>query len=288
MPIHIRENQYLGVNPHLNSHFQQREGWEGFHVEHLVFMREAIQSLLPPQYYVVSEQSLQLSVLDPLEGKLRTSDLGIYSSVQAPALVGLAEQTATPTGVFALAETLVEPEHFSGIVIYHAKDSESLGRPITRIELLSPSNKPPGSHTEQYQVKRTATLESGIHMVEIDYLHEQKSALEIIPQYMRRQTGATPYNILVNIAQPSVEAGRTLRYGFNVDELIPKIPVPLLEMTITLDLNAVYQRTFAANTVFGMRLVNYEALPLGFESYSVQDQERIHKRMTEIQRQATG
>ena len=76
-----------------------------------------------------------------------------------------------------------EEETLTGLVIYQAGEGSVLGRPITRIELLSPANKPPGSHHEQYMVKRLETLKSGLRLVELDYLHESHPVIQALPSY---------------------------------------------------------------------------------------------------------
>ena len=60
--------------------------------------------------------------------------------------------------------------------------------PITRIELLSPANKFGGSHAAIYLMNRQRTLEAGINMVELDYLHETRSPIQAIPDYTKRES----------------------------------------------------------------------------------------------------
>ena len=244
MPIHARKNLYQGVNAHLHSYFQQEGGWESFHAVHIVHLLEAVQELLPTGYRAFAEKSLQLSIFDPDTGD----------------------------------ETLVEPEYLRAVVIMHG-DSFGRYKPVTRIELLSPANKPPGSHANQYQVSRAETLLSGIHMVEIDYLHERRFPVERISSYPDRALGSLPYNFLVSLGEREERQGQVLRYGCAVDETLPLIPIPLLKGALKLDLNGVYKRTFGSNPAYGEDIVDYATLPLGMHTYSEEDQARILKRM---------
>ncbi len=49
--------------------------------------------------------------------------------------------------------------------------------------------------------------------------------------------------------------------------------------SVPFDFGAVYNHTFAANNVYGRRLVDYAALPEGFDTYDEEDQRRIRARM---------
>jgi len=161
-----------------------------------------------------------------------------------------------------------------------------LGILVTRIELLSPANKPPGSYYRQYLAKRDETLLAGINLVEIDYLHERRSPLAILPDYTRQEPHAYPYHILVSRPYPSLADGQTAIYGFRVDDPIPAIAIPLAgEDSVTLDLNAVYNHTFSSNLTYGLRIVDYEQPPPGFETYDAEDQQHIRSRMAAVAQQ---
>jgi hypothetical protein len=290
MPIHLRENQYRGVNAHLHSYLQQRGDWSIFHGEHISDLRGALQDLLPPEsgYFVVSEKSLQIARDDLISGETSRSrivpDVGIYKTGEGLAPSAVPAYPASPGAEVSIVETLSEPENVVGIVIYRAQDdAEGLGAPVTRIELLSPANKPPGSHYRQYIAARVETLQSGINLVEIDYLNERRSPLAVLPDYTRHEPKSYPYVILVSRPYPSLEEGKTAIYGFRVDDPIPVIPIPLAGGEgVLLDLGAVYQQTFNSNYVYGLRIVDYEKLPEGYETYDDEDQRRIKARMEAV------
>jgi len=47
MPIHSDENLCPGINPHLNSALQQRNGgWKSFHAYHLIHMADQLNAIL--------------------------------------------------------------------------------------------------------------------------------------------------------------------------------------------------------------------------------------------------
>ncbi len=156
--------------------------------------------------------------------------------------------------------------------------------PVTRVELLSPANKPGGSHFRSYIEKRMETLAAGINLIEMDYLHETRPILPVIPSYIDREENAHPYTICVSNPHPNLEAGKTAVYGFGIDMSIPIIDIPLAgEDFVTVDFGAAYNVTFASNRYYGLFAVDYEQFPVNFDSYTEADQQRIRERMKIIQ-----
>jgi len=291
MAIHLRENQYQGINAHLHSTLQQRGDWSIFHGMHITHLSEALQAILPPDsgYIVVPEKSLQIIRDDFFSGQaqmVRTiPDVGIYKASGGSNLISATPQVATPGATVAVIDTFTEIETVNAIVIYktQAEDEDIFGKPITRIELLSPANKPPGSHYPQYISKRHDTLLSGLNLVEIDYLHERRAVLAILADYPQGEPKAYPYVILVSHPYPSLDEGTTDIYGFRVDDPIPTIAIPLAgNETIALDLGKVYNHTFISNFLYGLRLVDYEKIPEGFDTYDEVDQDHIKARMENV------
>jgi hypothetical protein len=287
MAIHSQVNQYRGVNAHLHSYYQSHGGWAGFHGSHIADLGRSLNALLPAGYIIDTEQSLQIREFHPVTGerllKRTQPDMTIFTHLTQPVQTGSAG-AAAPTLTQPLLETipLGEDLYFMALVIYHLEGDETLGHPVTRIELLSPSNKPPNEGYLQYIEKRYAVLKGGIHMVEIDYLHETASPIKGIPAYPQ-QADSYPYAITVSSPVPSLEAGVSATYGFPVDTPLPTIGIPLLNDTsISLNFDAVYQQTFSSMKAYSLR-VDYEALPERFDSYGAADQERIRRRMAAVQ-----
>jgi len=244
MAIHIRENQYKGVNAHLNSYLQNEPGgwWEVFHSNHLAHIRDAVDAQLPPGYYALNEKSLQVEI----------------------------------------AETIDEEDYLTSVVIVQGDSTRNI-KPVTRIELLSPSNKPPNSNSHFYITRRNETLISGINLVEIDYLHQSSSPIWILPSYPKREAKSYPYMILVSNPHPTLVEGVMEIFSFRVEDSIPLINIPLLgEDKITFDFGEVYNRTFRLNRYFYEVADDYEQKPMNFESYDDEDQRRIEALMRSI------
>ncbi|MAS34613.1 MAG: hypothetical protein CL610_11445 [Anaerolineaceae bacterium] len=283
MPIHLRNNLYKGINAHLHSALQSPGGgWESFHAAHITHLMEAIDTLLPDGYYVLNEKSLQLSTfnIETEEKSISRTrpDLSIYQDRPSRTLESGITADA-PALTLPIVKTVFEEDPLTALVIYHAEVHNS-EIPVTRIELLSPGNKPGGSHYPQYIAKRNETLDSGINLVEIDYLHESRSPVWGLKSYPDHETGAYAYTILVSNPHPNVSEGETEVYGFYVNDPIPRVRIPLAKSdAITLDFGAAYNITFSRNRYYSTRLVDYEQVPVRFETYSADDQQRIHERM---------
>ena len=292
MAIQADTNLYPGINAHLNSFLQNEPGgWRNFHAEHITDIAREIDQHLPPGYFTRSEKSLQIGEFDPgcgSQGSTRTTpDITVYRQPsQRAATAAAAEASDTPVITIPLAQTLTEEDDLTGLIIYQAGEGSALGRPITRVELLSPANMPGGSHYEQYMVKRWDTLRSGLRLVEIDYLHQTPPIIPQLLDYSHRVEGALPYVILVSDPRPTFDQGKTDVYAFSVDDALPVINIPLAGADgVKISFGTVYNRTFESSRFFRM-IVDYAQLPTAFDRYSSSDQARIQKRLADIQKNA--
>lgn len=189
---------------------------------------------------------------------------------------------ANPTAVIAMQEALDPEDLLNSSVIYKVDGENLLGTPVARVELLSPANLPGGSHHSLYLEKRTQTLQSGLRLVEIDYLHERRPVLSILPSYRDREANAFPYMILVNDPHPTLKEGQISVYDVGIDDRLPRIRVPLLdEDAVIVDFGAIYNMTFASLKFFAL-VVDYEQEPPQFDRYTPADQGRIRDLMADI------
>jgi Protein of unknown function (DUF4058) len=284
MSIHLRENQYRGVNAHLQSHFQSEGGWEMFHAAHITHLAEKLDTLLPEGYYALNEKSLQLSAMDFESGDIKHSrmrpDITILREA-FPDPTDRSPQSGTPFATLPLIRIALEDDPLDAVLIYQEDDANTVTL-VTRLEVLSPTNKPPGSHYRQYLRKRNDTLNARINLVEVDYLHETRLPTTLLPIYPY-EVDSAPYLILVNRPSGKKADEKTLAYQFSVDSDIPIIDIPLAgKEVLPLDMNPIYNQTFASNRYYGIKLVDYSELPVRFDSYSPADQQRIRERMTAI------
>jgi hypothetical protein len=290
MPIQLRENPYKGVNPHLQSWLQtpgtqsHPSPWQGFHANHISHIADFLNDKLPLGYVAHPEQSLQIRAEDfgsPAEITRRIPDVTVYerqgrTGTEAPAAV------ADPDArIITLEETLDVTEDFvTAVVIRQVTTDDRFGTVVTRIELLSPSNMPGHTAYESYRINRSEALYSETPLIEIDYLHELPPPLLKVPIYPS-QPDSYPYNIYISDPRPSVPEGHLIHYRFSVDEPFKIVTIPLAgEETLDFDFGAVYHHTFARGR-WGVYL-DYDQLPLRFESYSPADQERITAKAAQL------
>jgi hypothetical protein len=127
------------------------------------------------------------------------------------------------------------------------------GDVITAIELLSPVNKRSGEGRRTYEFKRQAILGSQTHFIEIDLLRSGS------PMAMGETLEPTDYRLLVSRAN---DRPLTQLYGFNIEQPIPLIPVPLkigeqdLDLNLKLLLDEIYAQARYA------RRIDYQTAPV--------------------------
>ncbi len=284
----MRDNPYPGINAHLNSLLQtpgtddQPAVWPAFHSQHIANLTEALNAQLPDHYLALNQQSLQTRSVEIggfMELRRPVPDVSIFQKGQPgsqtePALA------ATPTWEASIADVLEPVPQPQAAVIHELLPQGKLGRVVTRIELLSPSNKPGGSHYETYAVKRVEALQGDVPLIEIDYLHESSPVISQLPAYPHHPL-SYPYAILISDPRPDWGTGKVRVYGFSVTEPIKVFPVPLAgDESILLDLNAVYQHTFRAGR-WG-DLLDYQTGPERAETYRPQDREYIRLVMARL------
>lgn len=247
MSIKPRENIYNGVNAHLNSQLQHEFGaWEVLHSGHITDITRAIDAALPPGYLAENERGLQI----------RTIHIDDEDSILAGLEYG-------------------EDVYLTAVAIREVLETGEIGKPVTWIELLSATNKPPGQGFFQYREKRITALKSGIALVEIDYLHETRSPISNSLSYPDKEEGATPYIITVTNPRPNLETGRMKEFGFQVDDPLPTVKIPLKdEDSVTVNFQEIYNRTYESLHAFSYR-VDYDIVPVGMDTYVASDQKRI-------------
>jgi hypothetical protein len=290
-PVRAVKNQYRGINAHLHSYFQSEGGWDSFHTNQITdLMRLMSAALLPKGYIAEIEQSLQIRRAGILVGSPE-SDISIYDTDSARASRSSFPRAADMQAL-AIPDIMTidqELSQYRAVVIYEYRTGRRQhDEPVAWIELLSPSNKPGGHDAGSYHDKRLKLLQSGLVFVELDYLHESPSTFDRLPRYATGhkrslpEPESHPYHIIVVDPRPVFIEGLAYPHSFNVDDPIPTVDIPLKgEDVLSFDFGAAYNKTFA-ETLYGARLVDYSQLPLNFERYSQDDQQRIVCRMLAV------
>lgn len=202
----------------------------------------------------------------------------IYAALEQrlPAAYYVANEQSLQIGIY-------DAEYVASLVIYRMVEGGFPGEPVTRIELLSPANKAPGSDYALYLMKREETLYSGLRLVEIDLLHERRPILRAVPSYPDREANASPYSITINDPRPTFQQGMARIYTFGVLDPLPALDIPLDDDdTVTVDFGAAYHATVNNSRLFRSILVDYEQLPAPFDAYAPDDQQRIREFMAKL------
>src|SRR5262249_12894430 len=123
MPIHRRENQYRGVNAHLQSYFQNKGGWSSFHTSYITHLAAEINDYLPTAYLVDIEQSLQIREFHPDTGeRIRKPepDITLYRAqpTLSPSTLSSSPTSAGATLTRPAIETIefAEDQYYSALV----------------------------------------------------------------------------------------------------------------------------------------------------------------------------
>jgi hypothetical protein len=246
--------------------------WRTFHTRHIVHLTKALNDTLPPGYYAVEEQSIQIESPPDYRPHVNIPDVGLYRSPQTPHNPDQAfSPSLTPVLEIEAEMLFLEDVELPAVGIYRQVPAAK-HQLVTRLELLSPSNKKQG---RDYLRMRQRTILSQIHLIELDYLHTLAPIFAgFLPAYPHPE--AYPYLILIS------QASRTRFYGLALEEALPTLPVPLLgEEVCSLDLQAVYNQTYADDR-YAREQLDYSQEPAQFDRYSPADQARIRAKMATL------
>ncbi|MDX2076834.1 MAG: DUF4058 family protein [bacterium] len=285
MPIKKRENLYKGVNAHFMSQCfnpaDKPSMWHSFHTQYISDITGALNEQLSMDYVARPEQSLQIWIddIDNLDSAQRkpVPDTSIFRV--APRMPKtLASDIDAVSGenvrILEVRDTLSEQVIISSVIIYKPDSHGRLGEPVTRIELLSPSNKE-GSGKQVYLANRTHAILGGTSLVEIDFIHTLPPIFAGLETYPIGDD-SHPYWIGITDERKDKNLQQVmLIYVFGVDDPIPqKISIPLADDdTLEFDFNLVYAQTYVRLRCGSH--VDYAELPPLFDTYSPKDQDRI-------------
>ena len=227
------DNPFPGMNPYLES-----EGiWPDFHNELISQLRSALTAHLPDRYHISLQQRTEVvPPLGPAPDLALIIPDALVTDEPAPSLLeATPEATGTATAVAA------PPEEGAAVRVRMPREVrvtwlrvEAMPERdvVTIVEVLSPTNKAPGTGRLQYLREREAISASYVNLVEIDLLRRgQPMPLETLPP-------ASDYRILIC---RGLEHPNALLYPFTVQQAIPKFTLPLLpeDEELEVDLGAI-------------------------------------------------
>lgn len=211
------KSPFSGMDPFIEA----RGLWGDFHDNLLVEIQKTLNEMLPQRYEVLLGERTYIDLVDPVEGtragNVIKPDVRIDGDSRgyAEGAGAVEHESVVATSVVMHPEVAVE-ERETSVEIH---DSASGGQVITCIEVLSPTNKRPGSPGwAEYERKRQLMFRGETNFVEIDLLRGGRR------RPMREPWPASPYYLLVMWKEQAPEC--RVWPGFAVQPLAP-IPIPL-------------------------------------------------------------
>ena len=203
------DNPFPGMNPYL----EQPRLWPGVHNSLIAAMQASLGPQLPPQYRLEINERYELDVTWPVDDVASRSIIPDLSVTTERANSGGAFLKEPEGGVLVATPAPVR-------VTYLEVRQGPEDQVVTVVEILSPSNKAPGSGRLDYVRKREDILASYVNLVEIDLLRGGE------PMPLTTPVPRCHYRILVSRERwrPSARL-----FPFMVWDAIPKFPLPLLE-----------------------------------------------------------
>lgn len=220
---------FPGMDPYL-------EGIEWSHVHHELAsaILESIAMRIAPNYYARIERYTVKDTSPDLGIGIMYPDVSVFQRRTDHEMIESVGgvMTATPA---TISIPNIQPVEIR-IPVIEIKDRANNSL-ITAIEILSPVNKRPPGLTP-YQKKRATLYASGVHLLEIDLLRFGTHPFE------HPKMPGNHYHVTLVRA----DAGHTEVWGFDIQDTIPIIPIPLKkpDADVLLDLrkalDMVYER----------------------------------------------
>lgn len=225
---------FPGMDPYLENPIL----WTGVHSRLINAISSQIAPALRPRYVVSIEERVVIDL--PLQQ--RVPDLWIQktsSTARHDAAPNVVLEEAT---VMELADDTIREPYIE--ILDRFQDLQV----VTVLELLSPINKTAGPGRNQFMKKRSATLNSSTHLVEIDLLRCGERPCRFNEAQLSA-LGTFDYLISINRSQGyQHEASRT-RFEFiarRLREPLPTFGLPLVppDPDVALDLQAALERVY--------------------------------------------
>jgi hypothetical protein len=204
----------------MDPFIEARGLWADFHDNLIVELQRALNERLPERYEALLGERTYIDLVDPVEGtrlgQVVKPDVRIDGESHAfeGGQAAMQGNSLIATSVVMHPELAVE-ERETCVEIHEAAGG---GRVLTCIELLSPTNKRPGSPGWAEYERKRQLFRGEANFVEIDLLRGGKR------RPMRETWPASPYYLLVMWKDQAPEC--RVWPGFSVQPL-PPIPIPL-------------------------------------------------------------
>ena len=213
--------------------FVESQVWEDFHHAFCEVVREWLMIRVRPRYVIRVEKRVYVERASDDRVDVIRPDVTVLETPDAPP--GSSDTTAAVSNA-PVTLTIPMPDRKRETFLT-IRERETL-EVITVLEILSPSNKRPGSQGQrEYLTKRAEVLQSSAHLVEMDLLRagERLPTIEPLP----------PADYFVFVCRedrrPKVDV-----YAWSLRQNMPSVPVPLAadDADVSLDLQAVFNTVY--------------------------------------------
>jgi hypothetical protein len=235
--------------PGMDAYIEACGLWEDFHAALIYEIRVVLSQAVPANYVVQSGERSYLVLIES-EEKLRHAfvpDVAVTlpRSRKKGERKGGTAVAEPPEKAPCVMRAFIEEEHHEAFVeIFEVGPEQRL---VTTVEVLSPSNKRPGTEGwDLYQRKRQSLLLGNVNLVEIDLLRDGRRMPMLDPW------PNSPYVLMVARAKKA-QLCRVWEGSFQ--EPLPAIPVPLAKPDPEILLNlqpliaSIYQRFRYARSI---------------------------------------
>jgi hypothetical protein len=246
----------------MDPYLENPELWPGYHNAFVTYACEYLQPALPDNYVATIEVRIYREREAPEERQThRQPDLTLARTGASHVLPEERGQGERPQGFWVPASLVERREAYLTIVRLNAGERE----PVTTVELLSPTNKRPGTGRDQYLAKQADVLQSRLNFVEIDLLRGGSHTVSVPAEDVAERA---PYDYLACITREAKPWGYEV-FAWRVPSRMPRIPIPLADgdPEQELDLQQVHERTYTIGAFH--KLLHYEREPVS--TFGVED-----------------
>ena len=242
--------------PGMNPFLEKPSDWRDFHGNFIVRVQAQLAAQIRPAFIAKTEDHIYLHELSADERAEARRALAGIGDVVVKRRGGTAPADGSPFGSAggAVAAAVAEPtvrRRLDTVTVVENREpylrilDRETREVVTVIELLSPTNKRPGSDRDAFLAKRDRVLASRASYVEIDLLRGGP------PTPMDEDPPAGTYRVIVSRGGAGPVAFGPSRppadvWVWGLRDPLPKIPVPLRppHPEAVLDLRAALDRTY--------------------------------------------
>jgi hypothetical protein len=214
----------------MDPYLEEPTIWPDFHTTLIVAIKAELNQRLPPGYIAATDRHVWIERSRTRKRRVREPDVFVSRTRSKASSASTLTTPAPRTITLPIPERKGRPY----LKIMDARDR----RVVTVLELLSPTNKAPGPHHEEYLAKRDEYFSCGVNFVEVNLLRAGKH-----PPLGELEIADLQYYILVCRAR---ELPSAAIWTFTVRDPFPDFPVPLrtesqVEMNFRLCMERAYQ-----------------------------------------------